>query len=126
MAFTLRAAHEVVPLADAAVAGAPRAGAPKTASAESRTRAHTALASVVNACLVSLATPGAFRPAERLRLARAVEEHVPPLKAFLPAAEQRDLPARLRKLAAAENDPSVKDALDRSLAALAKPAPKAP
>jgi hypothetical protein len=112
MAFTLRAAREVVPLADAAVA--------------SRAPTHAALASVVNACLVSLATPGAFRPADRLRLARAVEEHVPPLKAYLPAAESRDLPTRLKKLAASENDPAVKDALDRARAALARPARKAP
>jgi hypothetical protein len=111
MAFTLRAAHEVVPLADAAVA--------------SRARAHAALASVVNACLVSLATPGAFRPADRLRLARAVEEHVPPLKAYLPAADSRDLPTRLKKLAATEKDPAVKDALDRARAALEKPGAKA-
>lgn len=112
MAFTLRAAHDVVPLADAAVAN--------------RAKTHAALASVVNACLVSLATPGAFRPADRLRLARAVEEHVPPLNAYLPAADRRDLPARVKKLAAAETDPAVKDALDRTRAALAKPAPKAP
>jgi hypothetical protein len=126
MAFTLRAAREVVPLADAAVAAAPRAGAPRTARVESRAREHAALVSVVNACLVSLATPGAFRPAERLRLARAVEEHVPPLQTFLPAADRRDLPARIRKLAASENDPAVKDALDRARAALGGPAPKAP
>jgi len=112
MAFTLRAAHEVVPLADTAVA--------------SRARAHVALASVVNACLVSLATPGAFRPADRLRLARAVEEHVPPLKAYLPASDQQSLPQRLKKMGASENDPAVKDALDRARAALARPAPKAP
>lgn len=111
MAFTLRAAREVVPLADAAVS--------------SRAPTHAALASVLNACLVSLATPGAFRPADRLRLARAVEEHVPPLNAYLPAADRRDLPARLKKLAATETDPAVKDALDRARAALAKPAPRA-
>ncbi|MEO8056304.1 MAG: hypothetical protein ABI768_14185 [Acidobacteriota bacterium] len=111
MAFTLGAAHEVVPLADTAVA--------------SRARAHAALASVVNACLVSLATPGAFRPAERLRLARAVEEHVPPLKAYLPASDQQSLPRRLKKMSAPESDPAVKDALDRTRAALARPAPKA-
>jgi hypothetical protein len=47
------------------------------------------------------------------------------LRAYLPEADQRDLPARLRKLSAAEKDPAVKDALDRAAAALSKPAPKA-
>jgi hypothetical protein len=114
MTFTLLAAHDVVPLADASVAAAPE-----------RKRTHAALASVVNACLVSLAAPGGFRPEERLRLARAVEEHVPSLSAYLPDADQRNLPARLRKMSAAEKDPAVKDALDRAAAALSKPPPRA-
>jgi hypothetical protein len=114
MSFTLLVAHDVVPLADASVAAAPE-----------RKRTHAALASVVNACLVSLAAPGGFRPEERLRLARAVEEHVPSLSAYLPDADQRNLPARLRKMSAAEKDPAVKDALDRAAAALSKPPPRA-
>ena len=114
MTFTLLVAHDVVPLADASVAAAPE-----------RRRTHAALASVVNACLVSLAAPGGFRPEERLRLARAVEEHVPALRAYLPDADQRDLPARLKRMSASEKDPAVKDALDRAAAALSKPAPKA-
>jgi hypothetical protein len=75
---------------------------------------------------VSLSTPGAFRPTDRLRLARAVEEHVPPLTAYLPAADQRDLPVRLRKMSDSETDPAVKDALNRARTALGKPAAKAP
>ena len=122
MAYTLLAAHEVVPLADAAVAASPKKDPLRAARVESLRRTHAALASVVNACLASLATPGAFRPAERLRLARAVEEHVPALGAYLPAADRSALPARLKKIAAAETDPAVRDALDRARAALAKPA----
>jgi hypothetical protein len=118
MAYTLLAAREVVPLADAAVAAAPKKDPYRAARAESRKRTHEALASVVNACLASLATPGGFRPAERLRLARAVEENVPALSAYLPAGDRRDLPARVKKMAAAETDPAVKDVLDRARAAL--------
>ena len=80
MAYTLLAAREVVPLADAAVAAAPNKDRHRSARLESRKRTHAALASVVKACLASLATPGGFRPAERLRLARAVEENVPPAR----------------------------------------------
>jgi hypothetical protein len=125
MCYTLLAAREVVPLADTAVAASPRENAGHAARLESRKRTHAALASVVNACLVSLAAPGGFRPEERLRLARAVEEHVPALKAYLPEADRRDLPARLRKMSASETDPAVKDALDRARTALSKPFPKA-
>jgi hypothetical protein len=125
MAYTLLAAREVVPLAEAAFAAAPKTDRHRAARLESRKRTREALASVVNACLASLATPGGFRPAERLRLARAVDEHVPALRAYLPAGDQRELPARLKKMAAAETDPAVKDALDRVRAALAKPGAKA-
>jgi hypothetical protein len=125
MDYTLLAAREVVPLADAAVAAAPEKDQHRAARLESRKRTHEALASVVNACLASLATPGGFRPAERLRLARAVEEHVPALSAYLPAGGRRELPARLKKMAAGEQDPAVKDVLDRVGAVLARPRAKA-
>jgi hypothetical protein len=124
MAYTLLTAREVVPLAEAAVAAAPGDAAGGAARLESRKRAHAALASVVNACLVGLAASDGFRPAERLRLARAVGEHLPELRAYLPAGEQRDLPARLGRMEAAEKDPAVKDALARARTALAKPGPK--
>lgn len=125
MDYTLLAAREVVPLADAAVAAAPEKDRHRAARLESRKRTHEALASVVSACLASLATPGGFRPAERLRLARAIEEHVPALSAYLPAADRRQLPARLKKMAAAEQDPAVKDVLDHVGAVLARPGAKA-
>ncbi len=125
MAYTLLAAREVVPLADAAVAAAPERDRHRAARLESRRRTHEALASVVNACLASLAAPGGFRPAERLRLARAIEEHVPALSAYLPAGGRRELPARLKRMAAAEQDPAVKDVLDRVGAVLARPRAKA-
>lgn len=125
MAYTLLAAREVVPLADAAVAAASRKDRHPAAHLESRKKTREALASVVNACLASLATAGGFRPAERLRLARAFEEHVPALRAYLPAGDRRELPARLRKMAAAEKDLAVKDVLDRVRAAFAKPGSKA-
>ncbi len=121
MAFTLLAAREVVPLADAVVAASPKKDPLRAVRIESLKRTHAALASIVDACLASLATRGGFRPAERLRLARAVEEHVPPLRAYLPAADRSALPARLKRIAAAEADPSVKDALDRARGALARP-----
>ncbi len=125
MAYTLLAAREVVPLADAAVAAAPKKDRHRAARLESRRRTHEALAAVVNACLASLATPDGFRPRERLRLARAVEEHVPALRAYLPPGDRRELPARLKKMAAVEKDPVVKDVLDRTRAALEKPDAKA-
>jgi hypothetical protein len=125
MAYTLLAAREVVPLADAAIAAAPEKDPLRTERLESRKRTHEALASVVNACLASLATPGGFRPAERLRLARAVGEHVPALSAYLPAGDRRELPSRLKKMSAAETDPAVKDVLDRVYAALPRPGAKA-
>jgi hypothetical protein len=125
MAFTLLAAREVVPLADAAVAASPKKDPLRAARVESRRRTHAALASVVNACLASLATPGGFRPADRLRLARAVEEYVPPLKSYLPDADRRGLPARLGRMSASETDPAVRAALDRARAALATRAAKA-
>ena len=126
MAFTLLAAHEVVPLADAAVAASPKKDPLRAARVASLKRTHAALASIVNACVAGLATPGAFRPDERLRLARAVEEHVPPLAAYLPGADRHALPARLKRMSAREADPAVKDALDRARAALARPAPAGP
>lgn len=125
MAYTLLAAREVVPLADAAVAAAPKRDRQHAARLESLQKTRGALASVVNACLASLATPGGFRPVERLRLARAVEEHVPALRAYLPAGDRRDLPARLKTLAAAEQDPTVREALERLRAVLARPRAKA-
>lgn len=125
MAYTLLAAHDVVPLADAAVSAAPKGDPLHAQRLASRKRTHAALASVVNACLVSLATPGAFRPEERLLLARAVADHVPALKAYLPDADRRALPGRLRKMSAREADPAVKGALDQARASLAAPAPKA-
>ena len=125
MAYTLFAARKVVPLADAAVAAAPKKDRHRTARLESRKRTRAALASVVKGCLLSLATPAAFRPAERLLLARAVEEHVPALKTYLLAGDQQELPVRLKKMADNEPDPAVKDVLDRARAALEKPAAKA-
>ena len=125
MAFTLLAAREVVPLADAAVAASPKKDPLRAARVESRRRTHAALASVVSACLASLATPGGFRPADRLRLARAVEEHVPPLEAFLPEGDRRELPTRLKKMSATETDPAVRAALDRTRTALATRGAKA-
>jgi hypothetical protein len=118
MAYTLLAAREVVPLADAAVAAAPKGDTHRAARLASRKRTHEALASVVNAALTSLATRGGFGPAERLRLARALAEHLPALAAYLPPATRRELPARLKTMAAAETDPEVRDALDRARAAL--------
>ena len=125
MAYTLFAARKVVPLADAAVAAAPKKDTHRAARLESRKRTRAALASVVKACLLSLATPGAFRPTERLRLGRAVEEHVPPLRPYLPAGDQQELQARLRKMVDAEADPVVKEALDRARAALERQSAKA-
>ena len=130
MAFTLRAARDVVPLADAAVAASPKKNPLRAARVESLRRTHAALASIVNACLAGLATAGGFRPAERLRLARAFEENVPSLASYLPPADRNALPARLKRMSSAEADPAVKDALDRTRAALArtasaKPTPKA-
>jgi hypothetical protein len=119
MAYTLLAAREVVPIAEAAAAAAPGKDRQRAARLE---KAHQALASVVNACLVSLATPGSFGPAERLHLARAVEEHVPSLRAYLPAGDRQDLPARLKRMAAAELDPAVREVLERVRAILAKAA----
>lgn len=118
MAYTLLAAREVVPLADAAVAAAPKGDTHHALRLASRRRTHEALASVVNATLASLATRGGFRPAERLRLARALAEHLPALAAYLPEASRRELPVRLKGMAAAETDPAVRDSLDRARAAL--------
>ncbi len=122
MAFTLRAAREVVPLADAAVAKAPKKDPMRKARAESRARAHAALAAVVNGALAALAAPGGFVPPDRARLARAVADDVPPLRAYLPANDRQALAARLGKLAAAEKDPAVREALLRAKAAVARPA----
>jgi hypothetical protein len=125
IAYTLLAAQKVVPLADAAVAAAPKKDRHRAARLESRRRTRAALATVVRAALLSLATPRAFRPTERLILGRAVEEHVPPLLAYLPAGDQQELSARLKKMVDAEQDPAVKDSLDHARAAVEKAAAKA-
>ncbi len=127
MSYTLLAARETVPLAGSLLA-APKKGekpADRYARETERAKLSDGLAAIVAGCLESLATRGGFRPAERLRLARAVEEHLPALAPHLPPGARRDLPARLSKMSAAEADPSVKDALGRARAALPKPAPKA-
>jgi hypothetical protein len=128
MSYTLLVSHETIPLADSLLAAPKKNEKAKDRYERDARRAKLsdALAAIVSGCLESLATPGGFRPAERRSLASAVEAHLPALAPRLPAAARRDLPGRLKKLAAAESDPAVKDALGRTRAALGRPAPKAP
>ena len=127
MSYTLLVSHETVPLADSLLAAPKKNEKAKDRYERDARRAKLAdaLAAIVSGCLESLAAPGGFRPAERRTLASAVEAHLPALAPRLPAAARRALPARLKKLAAAESDPAVKDALGRTRAALGRPAPKA-
>ena len=127
MSYTLLASHETVPLADSLLAAPKKKEKAKDRYARESERAKLAdgLEALVSGCLESLATPAGFRPAGRRRLAQAVEEHLPALAPHLPAGARRQLPARLRKMAAAETDPGVKASLERTGAALAKPRAKA-
>ena len=69
---------------------------------------------------------GRLPPARNANASHAPsKKHVPPLSGYLPAEDRRELPGRLKKMAAAEEDPAVKDVLDRVRAALAKPGAKA-
>ncbi|MBK9064965.1 MAG: hypothetical protein IPL89_17535 [Acidobacteria bacterium] len=127
MSYTLLVSHETVPLADSLLAAPKKREKSKDRYEREARRAKLsdALAAIVSGCLESLAAPGGFRPVERRSLASAVEAHLPALATRLPAAARRDLPGRLKKMSASESDPAVKDALDRTCAAFARPAPKA-
>jgi hypothetical protein len=128
MSYTLLVSHETVPLADSLLAAPGKKEKAKDRYERDARRAKLsdALAAIVSGCLESLAAPGGFRPAERRSLASAVEAHLPALAPRLPAAARRDLPSRLKKMSASESDPAVKEALDRTRAALGRPVPKAP
>lgn len=122
--FTLLVSREVVPLADDVVARLPRNAPDRAARLQGRDKMRAGLGTIVSGCLDGLGAADGFRPAERLRLARALEEHLPTLRPHLPPGARQELPVRLRKMSAAEKDPAVKDVLERVRAALPRPRAK--
>ncbi len=120
MVYTLLVSREVIPLADDIVAKIPRDAPDRAVRLEGRDKMSAGLATIVSGCLDSLGAADGFRPAERLRLARALQEHLPALRPHMPAGARQELGVRLRRMAEAETDPAVKEVLERVHAGLPK------
>ena len=117
-ALLLRLTARVVDVAEQARAAIPTEDPNREARVAGFNQMRRGAASSFEAGLATLGERNVYRRAELVKLVAALEETLPPtLKALLPEA-RRDLPSRIRKMAADEKDPDIKAALERLSAAL--------
>ena len=118
MSFTVYVSRRLIVDGEAFYSTLPKDDPDMAVRSEGRRKMKDGIAEVVSGTLTDVGNAAGLTPRARLRLARSLEENVPPVRRFLPAGMQQELPVRVRQLYDDEKDAPVKESFGRLLSSL--------